>query len=158
MDKMGLALAGAALLAGCSPETPPATGNAAEKSAGQATGQRGARPSPSEAAGVPQLARLRDSREGDAAALHGTLGVSGRCIFVQAGGERVLIASTVPGARWDTGEGALIVDGERLRPGTQLFLGGSFAPTANLAGQWVVAPAKECVTSRAWIASGITAR
>jgi hypothetical protein len=63
--------------------------------------------------------------------------VAGRCIFVKTADGRSLIASTVPGARWDVAEGALVVDGARLRPGTPIFLSGSFAPTANLHGQWV---------------------
>lgn len=163
----------------CSPEHPPASRNvgdgraatlagqsepvASSASAGAVrTGSSGAAgataSSGTDAADAPRLARLNDSREGDAATHYGTLEVTGPCIYVAASGSRSLIASTVPGARWDSAEGVLVADGARLRPGTRISLAGSFAPAANLKGQWVDPPAEECVTPRVWVASAIRAR
>lgn len=159
MGKRSLGLFVAALLAGCSGEHPAAHSNDERETAAAtpASGGAGASSSATPSDGSPRLARLKDSAAGDSAAHYGILEVSGRCIFVKTGDGRSLIASTVPGARWDASERALMVDGARLPPGTPIFLSGSFAPTANLQGQWVDPPAEECVTPRAWIASGIRA-
>lgn len=165
MAKLTFVLLVPLVLAACSPEHPPTGRNAAGESAVAEEGEANdASPSTSAAAAaassgaVPRLARLKDSAEGDAAAHEGTLEVVGRCIFVGSNGSRSLIASTVPGARWDAARGVLLAGGEQLRPGARILLSGSFAPTANLRGQWVEPPAEECVTARSWIASAIKAR
>jgi hypothetical protein len=101
---------------------------------------------------------VKPSAEGDAAALEGVLEVAEQCIYINAGGARTLIASAVEGARWDSAEGTLRIGDLRLRPGARIFLGGSFAPLANLGGRWVDAPPQGCATSRVWIASTIRAR
>lgn len=174
MAKPALTLLIPLALAACSPERPPGGRDAGDETAAVEQGETdgsspeagaaslgksgagGATAAP--AAGRPRLARLKDSREGDAAAHYGTLEVEGRCIYVTAGGTRTLIASSVPGAHWDAAKGVLVADGAQLRPGTQIFLAGSFASAANLKGQWVDPPAQECVISRIWVASGIRRR
>jgi hypothetical protein len=151
MAKATLALLVPMALAACSPEPPPASRNAGDERAA-------ATPGAAAGAAAPRLARLKDSAEGDSAAHYGTLEVAGRCIHVVAEGSRSLIASTVPGSHWDAAEGVLVAGGARLRPGTRIFLAGSFAPLANLEGQWVDPPAEECLTSRVWVASSIRPR
>jgi hypothetical protein len=108
-----------------------------------------------------RLARLPDSRLGDAAAVTGTLRVEGACLYLDAAGSaRYLIAFTIPGARWDAAQAALVVSsGEAeagvYRPSERVTLGGSETRAATLSGQWVEPPATACDTGRIWIANSI---
>lgn len=111
-----------------------------------------------------RLARLPDSRLGDAAAVAGVLRVEGACLYLDAAGSaRYLIAFTIPGARWDAVSESLVVPSGRTeasaatyRPGERVTLGGSEARAATLSGQWVEPPAAACDVRRIWIANSIT--
>lgn len=139
-----------------SPASPSQGGTAGETTARETTANGAA-------TGV-RLARLPESRLGDAAALTGTLRTEGPCLYLEAGGAALyLIAFTVPGARWDEARGRLIVPsgsaekGEAAyRPGERVTLGGSEAQAATLSNQWVEPPAAACDTRRIWIASSVT--
>jgi hypothetical protein len=109
-----------------------------------------------------RLARLPDSRLGDAAVAEGMLRVEGTCLYLEAAGPtRYLIASTIPGARWDTAGKALVVPSEggaeaaTYRPGEKVNLGGSEARAATLSGKWVEPPGAVCDTSRIWVTNSI---
>jgi hypothetical protein len=109
-----------------------------------------------------RLARLPESRMGAAAAAVGTLRAEGSCLYLDAGGPtRYLIASTIPGARWDAAREALVVPSEggaaaaTYRSGERVNLGGSEARAAILSGQWVEPPAAACDARRIWIANSI---
>jgi hypothetical protein len=110
-----------------------------------------------------RLARLPDSREGNAAAVAGTLRAEGACLYLEAAGSaRFLIASTIPGARWDAAREALVVpaaaageDTAAYRSGERVTLGGSEAGAAILSGKWVEPPAATCDTSHIWVANSI---
>ena len=160
MGKAALGLLVLAMMAGCSAEPPTAGSNAAGNGGVKAAegGGAGASALAKPGEGPPRLARVRASPEGDAAALSGRLETAGQCIYVNADGRRMLIASAVEGARWDAADGVLLAGGARLRPGTEVFLGGSSASAASLREQWVEPPAAECSTSSVWVASTIKAR
>lgn len=109
-----------------------------------------------------RLATLPESRMGNAAAAVGTLRAEGACLYLDAAGPtRYLIASTIPGARWDAARQALVVPSEggaeaaTYRPGERVNLGGSEARAATLAGQWVEPPAETCDTGRIWVTNSI---
>jgi hypothetical protein len=109
-----------------------------------------------------RLARLPDSRLGDAAAAEGVLRVEGTCLYLEAAGSiRYLIASTIPGARWDAAGEALVVPSEggaeaaTYSPGERVNLGGSEARAATLSGKWVEPPGAACDTSRIWVTNSI---
>jgi hypothetical protein len=127
---------------------------------GGAVGERSA----GGAAPEVRLARLPDSREGNAAAVAGTLRAEGACLYLEAASSvRFLIASTIPGARWDAAREALVIPsaaaGENAatyRSGERVTLGGSEAGAAVLSGKWVEPPAATCDTSHIWIANSIT--
>jgi hypothetical protein len=145
------------LLSGCSTEPPAAGSTAAGGAAGkEAAPQRAMVASHNAQTGdSPRLATVKPSREGDAAALQGTLEVAGRCIYVNVAGSRTLIVSAVSDARWDAAEGVLRVGNDRLRPGAPVFLGGSYASTSSLSGTWVESPPQGCAMPRVWVASTI---
>lgn len=105
-----------------------------------------------------RLARLPDSRMGEAATTGGILQAQGRCLYLAApGGARYLIASTMAGARWDAGQGALVVPGAgTFRPGDRVSLGGAEAGAATLAGRWLDPPAAGCDTARIWVANSVS--
>jgi hypothetical protein len=129
----------------------PATARAGEEP-NESSGQAGS--------GV-RLARLPDSRMGDAASTSGALEVDDFCLYLRAGATaRYLIASTIPGAQWDAGQDALIIPGAgggTFRLGDRVALGGSESPVATLAGQWVDPPGPGCDTSRIWVTNSILA-
>lgn len=109
-----------------------------------------------------KLARLPDSRLGDAASAEGVLRVEGTCLYLEAAGHtRYLIASTIPGARWDAAGKALVVPSEggaedaTYRPGERVNLGGSETRAAALSGKWVEPPGAVCDTSRIWVTNSI---
>jgi hypothetical protein len=109
-----------------------------------------------------RLSKLPDSPVGDTAALPGVLRAEGACLYLEAAGStRYLIASTIPGARWDAARQALVVPSEggaeaaTYRPGERVNLGGSEARAATLAGQWVEPPAETCDTGRIWVTNSI---
>lgn len=105
------------------------------------------------------LARLPDSEEGNAAAAAGTLEVDGRCLYLRADDStRYLIASTLPGARWDEERRALVVPAAgaggaatTVRAGDEIVLGGSEASASALAEHWVEPPPDGCDGRRVWI-------
>jgi hypothetical protein len=150
------------LVAACSGRGPAINEQAPSESVGRdsAAGERAAEGATT--TGV-RLARLPESRMGDAAAAIGTLRAEGACLYLEAAGStRYLIASTIPGARWDAAREALVVPSEGAEAGTATYrlgekvtLGGSEARAATLAGQWVEPPAETCDTTRIWIANSI---
>jgi hypothetical protein len=111
-------------------------------------------------AGV-RLALLPPSRTGDAATTAGQLEAEGSCLYVRPpAGERLLLALTVPGVRWDAAAQALLVPGAgggTFRLGDTVRLGGSQASAAALSNQWVQAPEGPCDTRRIWIAHQVSA-
>jgi hypothetical protein len=115
------------------------------------------------AGGTTRLARLPDSREGDAAALVGTLRAEDGCLYVAAGdGTRFLIGSMIPGARWDETEEVLVIPAAegpaetRFAPGDRILLGGSEARPGVLDDLWVDPPGDGCDAGRVWVTSGVT--
>ena len=106
-----------------------------------------------------RLARLPDSEGGDAATTAGTLEAEGSCLYLRTvAGPRYLIASTMPGARWDAEAGALVVPGAgggTFRPGERVSLGGSEAKAATLTGLWVEPPGERCDTGRVWVTNSV---
>ena len=108
-----------------------------------------------------RLARLPENPMGDAASTAGIIEAEGGCLYLRSdAGDRYLIASTIPGGRWDSGSEALVVKGSvggTFRPGDRVSLGGSEARGATLAGQWVDPPGSGCETRRIWVANSIRA-
>jgi hypothetical protein len=148
----------AVLLAACA--GPAAKEQAPSASVGQ-EGAAGRRATGGTATEV-RIAKLPESRIGDAAAAVGTLRAEGACLYLEAAGPtRYLIASTIPGARWDAARGALVIPSEggaeatAYRPGERVNLGGSEGRAATLEGQWVEPPAEMCETARIWITNSI---
>jgi hypothetical protein len=147
-------LAAAACTAPAADEEDPASANgpAALESEQEAQGPG------EEGAGV-RLARLPGSQGGNAASTSGTLEAEGSCLYLRAGANRrYLIASTIPGARWEAAQQALVIPGAAGRTfqlGDRVALGGSESPAATLAGQWVDPPGEGCDTGRIWVANSI---
>lgn len=154
-----LTLLAVLLVAACS--GPAVKEQAPSASVGQegAAGERAAGGTATEV----KLARLPESRMGDAAAAVGTLRAEGACLYLEAAGStRYLIASTIPGARWDAAREALVVPSEEpeastatYRSGERVTLGGSEARAGTLSGKWVEPPGAACDTSRIWVANSI---
>jgi hypothetical protein len=111
-----------------------------------------------------RLARLPESREGDLAALEGTLRADGPCLYLEAAGsDRYLIAFTIPGVRWDADRRVLVVPSESPGPGAatyptgeRVILGGSEASAATLEDLWVDRPDVACDVARIWVAHVIS--
>jgi hypothetical protein len=149
------------LAAACSGRGPAINEQAPSESVRQ-DGTAGERAAGAAATGA-RLARLPESRLGDAAAAVGTLRAEGACIYLEAAGStRYLIASTIPGARWDAAQEALVVPSggaeagaATYRSGERVTLGGSEARAATLSGQWVETPAATCDIRRIWITNSI---
>jgi hypothetical protein len=106
----------------------------------------------------PRLATLPASREGDSAALQGTLSIKGSCIYAKASTNGLhLIASMNPDVYWDDRQQSLVLSGGKLvKPGDPIMLGGSTytGPQGQL--NWTTAPDKTCDLTNIWIASSIT--
>jgi hypothetical protein len=110
------------------------------------------------------LARLPDSLMGDAATNGGILEVEASCLYLRTvGSTRYLIALTIPGARWDAAEAALVVPsgganggGGTFRVSERVTLGGSEGQASALAARWVDAPGPRCDTRHIWVTNSIS--
>jgi hypothetical protein len=148
--------------AGDDRESPSADDAPSRAATGGGSGEA-ARPSvPADA--TVRLARLPESREGDLAALEGTLQADGPCLYLEAAGsDRYLIAFTIPGVRWDADRRVLVVPPESPGPGAatyptgeRVILGGSEASAATLEDLWVEPPDPACDTGRIWVAHALS--
>jgi hypothetical protein len=95
--------------------------------------------------------------------VEGDLIVEDGCIYLKAGEARYLIASMIPGARWNAESGTLDVppvsgtETASYRTGERVMLGGSESTVATLEAQWVDPPATGCDTGRIWVTHTISA-
>lgn len=105
-------------------------------------------------AGGVALALLRPSAEGMTAAASGTLGLRGRCLVLEGGGETTQLAFATADTRWDASARALRVGSRSFALGSRVEIGGGeFAGNADTLA-WVRRPSAEC-GGRFWIVSSI---
>jgi hypothetical protein len=104
------------------------------------------------------LALLPETRAGDAAALIGRLFVEDGCVYVETSDKKLtLLAFTAPGARWSGMDEALVVDGQLIRHGDNVLVGGSnILDLRILDGKWRSPISEHCNKSRVWIANIIS--
>jgi hypothetical protein len=107
------------------------------------------------AAGAVALALLPSNQGGMTAAASGTLGLRGRCLVLETGGEPMQLAFATADTRWDAAARSLRVGTRSFALGSRVELGGGeFAGNADSLA-WVRRPAGEC-GGRFWIVSSIS--
>lgn len=121
------------------------------------SGGGGSASPPTGAESVPAgvaLALLTPNAGGATAAASGRLAVRGRCLVLEAGGERINLAFATAQTRWDSAAGALRIGERTFRPGERIEVGGAMFEGDPAVLPWLRAPEAGC-GERLWIVSSI---
>ncbi|HYW15487.1 MAG TPA: hypothetical protein VE891_04945 [Allosphingosinicella sp.] len=100
------------------------------------------------------LALLQANAAGATAAASGILAVQGRCLVLEANGERTNLAFATAGTGWDESARQLRVGARSFPLGTKVEVGGASFDGDLGALRWLRQPAAEC-RGRLWIVSSI---